>query len=460
MNSESGPGSDIWDRIFAHHPLPVEIERGERVFLYDTAGKRYFDVNGGPFAVSLGHNHPKVKAAIVAQLDQLCYGHPMVRVRRKAELCETICSVAPPGFNAAYPVSGGSEAVETAIKIARQYHVQTGNVGKHKVVSYRNSYHGMTLATMSLSGNPGTNRHYDPLVFAWPKIDQYSDYRRPADVTREEWGVQVAKQLERVIYFEGEHTVAAFIATPHGCGPDYGVVPPDSYWRELRRICDAHDVLLIADEVVTGFGRTGKWFGMDNFSVDADIMTFAKGIGSSYVPLGAVIVSDRVNAPFADGTYFIHGFTNNGHLLACAAGIATIEVIRSDGLVDIVATRSVDLFGYAEQLRAHPSVADVRGWGLFMVIELIDPSQEGRSFYPPDRGSEKRFQDLALENGLIFYSSLYGPERLASVSRGLPMYITPPFCITAEEVADMMTRIDLTLSLWEQDMARAASSRP
>lgn len=445
----SGPG---WDNIFAYHPLPVEVARAEGIFLHDTDGNRYYDVNGGPFCVSLGQNHPRIKEAIREQLDHYIYGHPMLANRRKADLCEAIASVTPKGFNVSYLVSGGSEAVETALKIARQYHVATGNPTKHKIVSYFNSYHGMTLGTMSLSGSPGTIELYDQMIFKWPKMAQYSDYNRPEDISRDDWGVRTAQELERIIYYEGAHTVAAFIATPFGCGSDYGTVPPDSYWRELRRICDTNDVLLIADEVVTGFGRSGKWFGMDHFSVDADIMTFAKGIGSSYVPLGAVTISDRVNEPFASGAYFIHGFTNNSHPLACAAGCATIETIKADGLVDRVAERGNELFAYADRLKAHPSVADVRGWGLFMTLELVKPDPAGRTFFPPEAGAEKKFQELAIGNGLVFYSSLYGPQRKPIVARGLPMWISPSFYVTSEELGDMMERVDRTLHQWEQIM--------
>lgn len=441
-----------WDKVFSYHPMDVEIARAEGVFIYDTAGNRYFDVTGGPFAVNLGHAHPRMNAAVAEQLGKYAYAHPMLANRKRAELCEAIAAVTPEGLNTSYLVSGGSEAVETALKIARQYHTARGKLGKAKIVSNYESYHGMTLATMALSGNPGTLRHYDPMTPRWPKVSQYSDFRKPPQLSRDEWAVQVAQELERVIHYEGPDTVAAYIATPHGCGSDYGVVPPDAYWREVRRICDENDVLLIADEVVTGFGRTGKWFGMDHFSVSPDIMTFAKGISSSYVPLGAVTVSDKVNAPFKDGAYFVHGFTNGGNPLACAAGLAVIETLR-DGLVDQGAERGRQLFAYEDRLRAHPSVADVRGWGTFMVLELVQPGGPGRAFFAPEYDAEKRFQEIALANGLVFYSTLYGPRRRPLMSRGLPMWISPAFTISPSELDEMMACVDRTLHQWEQAMA-------
>lgn len=442
-----------WDKAFSYNALPVEVARAEGVFLYDTAGNRYYDASGGPFAVNMGHAHPRLNEAITSQLQSYTYVHPMLANRRRADLCEKVAEVSPPGFGVTYLVSGGSEAVETALKIARQYHVARGSLGKHKIISHYESYHGMTLATMSLSGNPGTTRHYDPMIFQWPKIPQYSDYRKPEGLTREQWGVLSAQELEKVILYQGAHTVAAYIATPHGCGPDYGVVPPDSYWREIRRICDENDVLFISDEVVTGFGRTGKWFGMDHYSVKPDLITVAKGFSSCYVPLGGVIVSDRVNEPFRAGTGFVHGFTNGGNAVACAVGCAVIDAIRDDRLLDAVQERGAQLFSYRDRLLAHPSVADVRGWGLFMVLELIKPGLAARTFFDPEEEAELRFQMAALENGVALYSTLYGQRRRPIMQRGLPMWIAPAFTISQEELADMMERIDRTLSCWEERMA-------
>jgi len=446
-----------WERAFSYHPFNVEIAKADGIYIHDTRGNRFIDATGGPFAVNLGYGHPRMKAAIAAQLDDYAYAHPMLANRRRADLCEALASITPAGLRTSYLVSGGSEAVETALKIARQYHVACDRPGKHKIISHYESYHGMTIATMGLSGNPATLRHYDPMVARWPKVLQYSDVRRPAHLSREEWAVETAQELERLIHFEGPGTIAAFIATPHGCGADYGVVPPQRYWQEIRRICDESDVLLIVDEVVTGFGRTGRWFGMDHFGVTPDMMTFAKGISSSYVPLGAVTVSDKVNAPFRDGAHFVHGFTNGGHPLACAAGVALIEILKSERLVEQARERGEQLFGHAERLLAHPSVADVRGWGLFMVLELVQ-DRKSRSYFPPEAEAEKRFCQRALSNGLVFYSTLHGPRRHPSVSRGLPMWISPPFIITADQVEDLVDRLDRTLYEWEREMGLASSS--
>lgn len=455
----NGLDQSPWRRAFSYHPMDVEISHAKGVFIHDVNGRRYFDVTGGPFTVNVGHSHPALNAAITEQLHKYAYAHPMLANRKRIELCEAIASIAPAGLTTSYLVSGGSEAVETALKIARQYHTAQGKTGKYKIISNYDSYHGMTLATMGLSGNPNTLRFHSPMIPRWPKVPQYSDFEKPLDVSRDDWAVKVAAQFEHAIGFEGAGTVAAYILTPHGSGADYGVVAPDIYWREIRRICDENDVLLIADEVVTGFGRTGKWFGMSNFSVVPDIMTCAKGISSGYIPLGAVTVSERVNEPFQNGERFIHGFTNGGNPVACAAGLAVIELLRA-GLLEEVAERGSQLFSYADRLRSHPSVADVRGWGMFMALELVQPGGKGRSFFPPEMDAEQAFQKTALSNGLVFYSTLYGARRQTGPSRGLPMWITPPFTITSDEMDDMMDGIDRALTQWESSMAGRYGTSP
>lgn len=443
-----------WRNVFSYHPMEVELARAEGVYLYDDKGNRYIDASGGPMAVNLGHNDPRMKAAIAAQMDDYSYVHPVLANRRRAELCNAVASVTPPPLNATYVVSGGSEAVETAMKIARQYHVATGNPGKYKIIACHESYHGMTLATMALSGNPRMTQHFEPMLPKWPHIQQYSDYLKPESMDREDWAVVCAQNLERAIHFEGPETVAAFIVTPHGCGPEYGVVAPTAYWREIRRICDEYDVLLIDDEVITGFGRTGRWFGLDHFGVVPDIMVFGKGIGSCYEPLAAVTVHDRVDAPFKDGAYFVHGFTYGGHPLACVAGVKVIEILKADKLVEASAAKSERLFRQRDRLLAHPSVADVRGWGLFMVLELVE-TKSPRAYFAPDRKAEELWQSITLANGLVLYSTLYGPRRRPLFSRGLPTWISPPLTIAPAEIDDMIDRLDRSLGAWEEALGVA-----
>ena len=444
-----------WAYCFSDHSMEPVLDRAEGIYLYDEEGNRFIDASGGPLAVNLGHGDPRIKSAAVAQMERFSYCHPTLSNRPRAELCRKIAEVAPGSLNATYLVCGGSEAVETAMKIARQYHVLQGHANKHQIISNRDSYHGMTLATLAVSGSPGNQRHFEPMLQKWPKVPQYSPYAKPRDVDEKEWALRCAEQLEIAIHYAGPQSVAAYLATPVGCGSDYGVVPPTEYWQAVRDICDQNDILFIADEVVTGFGRTGKWFCMEHFgSVQADIMTTGKGISSLYAPLGAVTVSDKVNEPFAAGAAFIHGFTNGGHPVGAAVGSAVIDVIREDGLVENAAEVGDYFELKLDQLRSHPTVADMRGVGLLRVGELVK-EKETMTFFEREEHAEQRFQATALRNGLAFYGTLYGSRRAPGLRRGLPLFLMPPICITRAEIDDLVERLDATLSEWEESLGVA-----
>jgi len=437
----------VWRNVFDYHPLDVEIVRAEGVYLFDPDGNKYLDATGGPMAVNVGHGDKRIADAINAQMQNYAYCHPYMASRIRADFCNAIAEHTPGDLGPTYLVSGGSEAVETAIKIARQFHCLTGNEGKHKIVGLYGSYHGMTLGTMALSGSPAYNKYFDPMMPRWPHIPQYTDVGRPADVDRDEWGRRCAEELAHILHYEGAGTVAAFIATPVGVGSDYGLFAPDSYWQTIRQICDDNNVLLIADEVVTGFGRTGKWFAMEHFGVVPDLMVMGKGIASSNMPLGGVTVSERINTPFKDGARFLHGFTNQGHPLACAAGLAVLDVLERDKLLDNARIRGAQVSNNRDRLVAHPTVANLTGRGLLMVMELVESKETG-AYFDGERDAEHLFQSVALTHGLVFYSSLYGSRR-GAVARGLPMWISPPLTITEFELDDLLDRLDATLTEWE-----------
>ena len=442
----------IWDNVFSSHPFDVELASAKGIYLYAADGRRYIDATGGPMAVNIGHGEPRVTEAIAAQAQAYAYCHPYLANRKRAEFCAELAAETPGDLNTSFLVCGGSEAVETAMKIARQFHVLTGNPGKHQVIGCYESYHGMTLAAMSLSGNPAYEKIFKPMLPDWPHIQQYSDYRKPAGMDRDEWAVSCAAELEQAINQAGAENVAAFIATPIGCGSDYGLFAPAKYWQEVRRICDEKEVLLIADEVVTGFGRTGRWFAMMHHDVVPDMMVTAKGISSATAPLGACTVNNRIKAAFQN-TPLLHGFTYQGHPLSCAAGLAVLNVLREDQLIECSRSLGEHLHGYREMLLAHPTVADVRGRGLFLVMELVE-GKETRIYFEAERGAEHLYQAIALKHGLAFYSSLYGSRR-GVVQRGLPMWVCPPLTITRDELDDLMTRLDHTLSEWEESLGVA-----
>ena len=445
------PATGKWARVFSNHPFDITLKRSEGVYLYDTAGNRYLDVSGGALATSIGAGDQRVLDAMRRQAERFSYVTPAMANEPRADLCDRIARLAPGTLNTTYLVSGGSEAVETAIKLSRQYHLATGHPNKSKVIGTWDSYHGMTLGALSVAGGPGYRTLFDPQLTNAPHIRHC---RRPTDrplgVTEEEWGRTSALELEEMIHYLGPDNVAAFIATPVGAGKDYGLVPPVSYWTTVRETCDRYDVLLIADEVVTGFGRTGTWFAMEHFGVVPDLMTTGKGISSLYFPMGAVTVSDRVNEPFAQGTYFIHGHTHMGHPIGCATTLAVLDVIEQDGLVGNSAAVGGYLHGLLrERILPHRPIADARGKGLLAILELVR-DKETMEFPPPSEEPEQLFQALAYKNGLSFYMSLYGPRRPGAMKRGVPIFITPPLCITKEQVDDLVDRLDRTVQEWDQ----------
>ena len=408
-------------------------------------------------AIGIAHGDKRINEAISAQLEKFSYCHPVFSNQPKAELCERLSQVAPGSLNTTFlSPGGGSDAVETALKIARQYHLTQGNTDKHLVVSHWESYHGMSLGALAVGGIPGMRRPFAPMLPEWPKIHQYSERGRPPEVSPEEHAVRVAQELEECIHYHTPQYISAFMATPVGCGADYGLVPPASYWKTIREICDAYDILLIADEVVTGFGRTGKWFAMEHFDVEPDLMTIGKGITSLYTPLGGVIVNDKVNEPFQKGTYFNHGFTSQGHPVSCAAGLAVLDVLEKDGLIENGASVGGYLHSQRDRLLEHPTVAEVRGVGMLMVIELV-ADKETMEYFPRGAQSEFWLQSIGLEEGVVFYNTLYGPRRPSMPKRGLPFWISPPLCTTREQIDELLDAVDRTLTRWEQ---RMGASRP
>ena len=438
-------------RILSYRPFEPVLERADGIYLYDTDGNRYIDASSGPCAANLGHGDKRVGEAIAKQLAKFAYCHPALSSQPRADLSERIAQVAPGSMNTSHLCSGGSEAVEGAIKFARQYHVERGNTQKHMIISRHESYHGATLGAMSATGDARKWGKFAPLRQQWPKIRQPSDLRCPPGMTFEDHALQCARELEEAIHYAGPDNVAAFIATPvGGAASDYALMPPPEYWQTIRDICDRYDVLLIADEVVTGYGRTGRWFGMEHFGVQADIMATAKGISGVYAPLGAITLTDEVSEPFRTGdAVFGHGFTNGGHPLSCAAGIAVIDAMEEDGLVENSASVGAYLHSQKDRFLDHPTVMHVRGTGLLMSLELVADKETG-TFFPPETDAEMRLQSIGLKNGMALFATLYGPQRPEGLERGHSVTIAPPLCITHDQVDELTDVLDRTLTQWEE----------
>jgi adenosylmethionine-8-amino-7-oxononanoate aminotransferase len=356
--------------------LPV-IVRGEGCHVYDQEGRRYFDGLSALFCVNIGHGRADIAAAGARQAEELAfwttwsYAHP-----RAIELATKIAGLAPGDLNRVFFTSGGSEAVESAIKLVRQFHKLTGHPNKTKIIARETAYHGTGLGCLAATGITPLREPFEPFTPGGCHVPTTNLYRLPPG-----YGVEtLAEAVARRIEFEGPDTVAAVIMEPvqnsGGC-----FTPPEGYFARIREICDRYDVLMISDEVICSWGRLGEWFGCERYGYQPDLITTAKGITSAYAPLGAVIASDRVAEPFLEGTNtFMHGFTFGGHPIACAVALANIEAFESEGILEHVREHEAAFRQMLEGLRDIPIVGDVRGAGYFHAIELVKDRETKQTF--------------------------------------------------------------------------------
>ena len=416
---------------------PMIAVEGEGVRVTDSDGRSYIDVNGGYNSVNVGYGRTEIADAAYEQMSRVSYFPFGTTTEPTAMLAQKLAQMTPGSLSRSFPVSGGSEANETAIKIALAYHRRRGDTRRYKIISRIGSYHGTTAGVVFLGGYPDTQRQdFEPappgMVYAPPPSAYHSPIPGETD---SEAAVRCANAIEELIKFEGPETVAAVIGEPVAI-PLGAVVPGDEYWPMLREICDRYGVLLIADEVINGFGRTGRMFAVEHWGIVPDIMTIAKGIVSSYLPMAAAIATDEVAGVFAgEEDYLRHVLTSSGHPVSAAASLANIEIIESEGLVE----NSAAVGAYCKELLEgmmgdHPSIGDVRGLGLLMAVELVKDRDTKAPFDPEDRIVE-RLNESFKRNGLIL--------RVA----GPVIHIGPPLCITKSEVDEIIHALDL--SLWE-----------
>ena len=356
--------------------VPI-IERGEGAYVYDEHGKRYLDGLSALFCVNAGHGRAELGDAAAAQVRELdfyitwSYAHP-----RAIELATRLASLAPGDLNRVFFTSGGSEAVESAIKVARAYHQQTVNPRKTKFITREIAYHGTTLGALSATGIPALRTPFEPLAHGGTHVPNTNSYRWPADRDP----LWAANAIEEKILFEGPETVAAVILEPlQNAG---GSIPPqEGYFQRVREICDRHDVLLISDEVICAFGRLGHYFGCQRYGYQPDIVTMAKALTSAYVPMGGMIVSDRVYEPFSTGRQmFVHGFTFGGHPVAAAVAMANLDVFEREDLCGHVLEHEGEFRAMLDGLSDIPIVGDVRGDGYFHSIELVKDKRTKETF--------------------------------------------------------------------------------
>jgi adenosylmethionine-8-amino-7-oxononanoate aminotransferase len=429
------------DHVFARGPgrLPVAV-RGEGIWIEDAEGRRYLDGSGGAAVSCLGHSDPDVRAAIHAQLDRIAFAHTGFFTSEPAEeLADLLIAEAPPGIDRVYLVSGGSEAVEAAIKLARQYCLEIGEPQRHRLIARRQSYHGNTLGALAAGGNAWRREKYAPLLVETHHISPCYEYRgREEGETAGAYGLRVANELEAEIERLGSETVMAFVAEPV-VGATLGAVPAvPGYFRRIREICDRHGVLLILDEVMCGMGRTGTFFACEQDGIAPDIVTIAKGLGAGYAPIGAMLSSARIHDAIAAGSgAFQHGHTYHGHPLAAAAGRAVVTALRDRGLVDRAARMGRALHDRLHgDFGQHPHVGDIRGRGLFRALEIV-MDRATKTPFDQARRIAPRLKSAAMDEGLLVYPAGGTADGLL----GDHVLIAPPFIIKEGELDDLVARL-------------------
>jgi adenosylmethionine-8-amino-7-oxononanoate aminotransferase len=451
MNLERAARDHLWMHFtrlsaYADAPVPVII-RGDGPYVFDSNGKRYLDGLSGLFVVQAGHGREELANAAAKQAAELAYfpiwsyAHPTA-----IELASRLAGLAPGDLNRVFFTTGGSEAVESAWKLARSYFRRVGKPLKHKVISRQVAYHGTSMGALSITGIPALKQDFEPLIPSTFRVPNTNYYRRPAGAgeTREEFGRWAADRIAEAILFEGPDTVAAVYLEPvqnaGGCLP-----PPPGYFERVREICDQHDVLLVSDEVICAFGRLGDYFGSTRYGYQPDIITCAKGLTSGYVPLGAMIATDRLAEPFLhDTSWFAHGITFGGHPVAAAVALANLDIFEREDLNGHVRANSALFRSYLERLYDLPIVGDIRGDGYFFGIELVKDKATRASF--TDDESERLLRGFL--SRALFDAGLY----CRADDRGDPVVqLAPPLICDETHFAEIERVLRAVLSeAWQR----------
>lgn len=418
------------------HSRPV-LDRAEGIYMWDVDGNRFIDGSSGAMVCNIGHSNPHVLDAMRRQMSKSTFGYRLhFETEASERLAEMTCALAWPGMDRAFFVSGGSEAVESAMKLARQYAIAVGQASRWKVISRWPSYHGCTLGALSVTGYDSLTDPFLPMMTEMPKVPApraWLDGLDPADPAT---GAHYAAQLDVRIVEEGPETVLAFILEPVGGASTGALVPPAGYMEAVREVCDRHGVLVIHDEVMSGGGRTGRFLAGQHWQSAPDIVAVSKGFGAGYVPLGAMVArGEIVDAVLAKGG-FLHGFTYAGNPLACAAGVAVLEEIERQGMIDnagrVGGVLEAELRALMERF---PFIGDVRGKGLLLAIELV-ADRETKEPLPPALRAFDRLTEQAYRRGLIVY-----PRRSRGGYAGDHVIVAPPMITTPAQVSEIMERL-------------------
>jgi adenosylmethionine-8-amino-7-oxononanoate aminotransferase len=438
MSPSSAPTTHVLHRQLAQTPPLAVGARGVEIF--DAQGRAYLDASGGAAVSCLGHAHPAVLAAMHAQIDRLAYAHTSFFTTEVAEtLADTLIAGAPQGMSQAYFVSGGSEAVEAALKMARQYFVETGQPQRTRFIARRQSYHGNTLGALAVGGNEWRRRQFAPLLIDVTHVSPCYEYRdRRVDESAEQYGARLVQELAEAIDRIGADQVIAFVAETV-VGATAGALPPvPGYLQGVRELCTRHGILLILDEVMCGMGRTGTLHACEQEGVVPDLLTIAKGLGGGYQPIGAVLVQQRIVDALRRGSgLFQHGHTYIGHAVACAAALAVQRVIARDGLLQAVQRQGQ---GLRERLHAafgtHPQVGDIRGRGLFFGLELV-ADRASKAPFDPALKLHARVRREAMGQGLMVYpmgGTIDGRQ-------GDHILLAPPFIVSDDDLDRIVQRL-------------------
>lgn len=428
-------------RVFPRNSknLPPVGLRGEGVYLIDDQGKKYLDGSGGAAVSCLGHGDIDVINAIKAQLDTMAYAHNSFLTSEPAEqLADLLVDHAPDGLDRVYFVSGGSEAVEAALKLARQYYLEIGQPKRSKIIARKQSYHGNTLGALAVGGNEWRRSQFAPLLIDVSHISPCFAYREQLETENEEaFGLRVANELETEILRLGPDEVMCFVAEPV-VGATLGAVPAvDGYFKRIREICDQYGVLLILDEVMCGMGRTGTLFACEQDGISPDICTIAKGLGAGYQPIGAMMCSKDIYSAIENGSgFFQHGHTYLGHPTACAAALAVTTKLTS-GLVETVPAKGADLSALLhERLGEHPYVGDIRGRGLFWGVEFVQ-DRETKACFDPNLKLHAKLKAATFAQGLICYPM----GGTIDGQRGDHVLLAPPFTLEHHHMEELVDKL-------------------
>jgi len=426
--------------------LPV-IQSAKGIYMYDHTGKQYIDGCSGAIVCNIGYGNPRVAAAVAKQAQNTFFAYRLHFENKPAlELARKLVSQAAPHLNRVFYVSGGSEAVETAMKLCRQYYFNLGQGSRSVFISRSPSYHGCTLGALALTTYAPLEIPFRPMIKSYPKIPAPYCYRCAFNLTYPDCDLACARHLETVIREQGPQNVAAFIAEPIGGASTGALVPPEEYFGIVQEICRRYDIMLILDEVMTAFGRTGKLFGYEHWQVEADIIALSKGMAAGYFPLGAIMARDTIVKEVVDRSGFAHGFTYAGNPMACAVGLEVFNIINEEKLPDNAAeTGSVLKAGLKDLAGRHPLIGDVRGRGLLLAIELVKDVQT-REPFPAELNVGQRLTDIAYEEGLIIY-----PRRPIQGLAGDHVLVAPPLILTLAQVDEIIARLEGALKRLEQE---------